>query len=165
MAEQLHLRRGVRALVVDARDRVLLVRFEFPTDLNGVRALWATPGGGVEDGEDDLRALTRELSEEVGWRHPAIGPMIWTRTHVMPLSTGHDGQREAYYLVRTPSFRPAPLLAPEQLRAENVAGLRWWTLDELAAATDVVFAPRRLPALVETLLAEGPPPDPIDVGV
>jgi 8-oxo-dGTP pyrophosphatase MutT (NUDIX family) len=162
---ELRLRRGVRAVVVDDDDRVLLVRFEFPEPLGGVRALWATPGGGVEPGEDDRSALARELAEEVGRLDPVIGPAIWTRTHVMPLATGHDGQRETYYLVRTPRFEPAPRLTPAQLRAENVAGLRWWTLDELTAATDVVFAPRRLPVLVAELLAEGPPPQAVDVGV
>ncbi len=139
MSKSLALRRGVRAVVVDDRDRVPLVRFEFPGRLDGVRVLWAAPGGRVEDGEDDQRALTRELAEEVGQRDPVIGPMIWTRTHSMALGTGHDGQWEAYYLVRTPAFEPAPLLTPEQLRAENVAGLRWWTVDERAAATDTVF--------------------------
>jgi 8-oxo-dGTP diphosphatase len=165
MERELRLRRGVRAVVVDDRDRVLLVRFEFAEPLDGVRVIWATPGGGVEDGEDDREALTRELAEEVGRPDPTIGPAIWTRTHVMPLATGHDGQRETYYLVRTPGFEPAPGLTPAQLRAENVTGLRWWTVDELGAATDVVFAPRRLPELMATLLAEGPPPRAVDVGV
>jgi 8-oxo-dGTP diphosphatase len=100
----------------------------------------------------------------VGLRNPEIGPLIWTRTHVAPMSTGHDGQRENYYLVRTASFDPRPTLTVAQLRAENVTGLAWWTIDELAA-DDGVFAPRRLPELVAAVVADGPPPQAIDTGV
>ena len=46
-----------------------------------------------------------------------------------------------------------------------MTALRWWTLDELDAATDVDFAPRRLPALLRELLRDGSPVEPIDVGV
>lgn len=164
MVGEPRLRRGVRAVVVDDRDRVLLVHFTFSQPQLEVAELWATPGGGVEDGEDDRQALRRELAEEVGLHDPAIGPLIWTRTHVAPMATGHDGQRESYYLVHTASFDPRPALTTAQLRAENVAGLAWWTVDELAAA-DGVFAPRRLPELVATLVAAGPPPEAVDTGV
>ena len=72
------------------------------------------------------------------------------------------------YLVRTPSFTPAPGLTWEQLRAERLHELRWWTVAELLAAggdDGLLFAPRRLPALVAALVREGPPAAPIDVGV
>lgn len=161
--EGLRLRQGVRAVILDESGRMLLVRFEFPPHVTD-RPVWAAPGGGIEDGEDDRAALTRELAEEVGLSDAGIGPLIWTRTHVVPLSSGHDGQHERFYLVRTPAFDPRPALTPEELRAEFVTGLRWWTLDELRTA-DAVFAPRRLPDLLGSLLVGGPPILPIDVGV
>lgn len=163
MPDDLHLRRGVRAVILDDTGRMLLVRFEFPPRFSDSE-VWAAPGGGIEDGEDDRTALARELAEEVGLGDAEVGPLIWTRTHVVPLSSGHDGQRERFYLLRTPAFDPRPALTPEQLRAEFVTGLRWWTLDELRAA-EAVFAPRRLPDLLASLLVDGPPPHPIDVGV
>jgi hypothetical protein len=51
-----------------------------------------------------------------------------------------------------------------QLADEHVVDQRWWTLPQLAAS-DALFWPRRLPALVAGLLADGPPGAPIDVGV
>jgi 8-oxo-dGTP diphosphatase len=155
----------VRAVILDVHDRVLLVQFTFSRPAAGVSRLWATPGGGVEDGEDDRSALVRELAEETGLHEPVIGPLIWTRTHLLPMPTGHDGQVERFYLVRTQEFEARPTLTTEQLGAENVTRLRWWTADELANADDVVFAPRRLPELVVRLAADGPPSRPIDVGV
>ncbi len=140
-----------------------MVRFEFPpTFVESV--LWAARGDGLEEGEDDRSALERELVEEVGLRDPTVGPLIWTRTHLVPMSTGHDGQSERFYLRETKPLEPRPALSEEQLLAEFVTGLRWWTLEELAAA-DTVFAQRALPTLLEALLADGPPSQPIDVGI
>ncbi|MFF2807323.1 NUDIX domain-containing protein [Streptomyces sp. NPDC058000] len=50
-----HLRRAVRAVVLDEDDRVLLCRFAVPEPVGTV--VWAAPGGGVECGETPLAAL------------------------------------------------------------------------------------------------------------
>jgi 8-oxo-dGTP pyrophosphatase MutT (NUDIX family) len=157
---RLRIRRGVRAVVLDPDDRILLVRFEFPAS-----ALWAAPGGGVDPDETDEQAILRELAEEAGLAEVELGPWIWTRRHVFPFESGRwDGQSERFVLVRTPAFEPRPLFTADQLAAEYVTGIRWWTQAELAAA-DAVFAPRRLPELVAALLRDGPPREPLDVGV
>ena len=156
----MRLRQAARAVVLDPADRILLVRFQFPT-----RTVWATPGGGVDHGETHEQAIVRELAEEAGLEEVELGPWIWTRTHVFPFESGRwDGQQERYVLVRTPAFEPAPRLTPDELAAEFVTAVRWWTQAELAAA-EVLFAPRRLPELVAALLRDGPPGEPVDAGV
>ena len=156
----MRLRQAARAVVLDPADRILLVRFEFPE-----AGFWATPGGGVDQGETHEQAIVRELAEEVGLSGFELGRWIWTREHVFPFWDGSwDGQVERYALVRTAAFEPVPRFTPEELAAEFVTGMRWWTQEELAAS-DELFAPRRLPELVAALLRDGPPGEPLDVGV
>lgn len=158
----LRIREAVRALLLDPDERVLLVRFEFP--VTGTR--WALPGGGLERGETHVDALRRELVEEVGLHEADIGPHIWTRLHVIPFVDGRwDGQRERIHLVRTPRFEPVPVLSPAELAAEYVFELRWWTLDEITAASDVVFAPQSLAHHATHVTLHGAPETPVDIGV
>ena len=151
----------MRAVVIDSDDRILLVRFEFPD--GALR--WAAPGGGIEPDEDVMAALRRELREELGLTSPQIGPEVWTRTHIVPFVNGlWDGQSERFFLIETERFDPTPTVSDEELAAEFVTGMRWWTIEELHAA-NVTFAPARLPELVASLIKNGPPPRPIDTGV
>lgn len=119
----------------------------------------------MEGDESHEDALRRELGEETGLEIESIGPCVWTRTHVIPFLDGRwDGQVERFYLVEVDPFEPAPRLTPEQLRAEYVTAVRWWTAEELDASRDL-HAPRRLPELVAQLRELGPPPEPIDAGI
>jgi 8-oxo-dGTP diphosphatase len=156
----LPLREAVRAVVMDAEDRLLLVRFGLSD-----RPFWATPGGGIESGESHEAAIRRELHEEVGLTDVELGPAIWTRTHVFPLSPEFGGQRETFYLVRIREAGGAPAFSARELRAEGVTGSRWWAAGELAAARQERFVPIRLVELYDTLRLDGPPADLVDIGL
>jgi TDG/mug DNA glycosylase family protein len=137
-------RPAVRALVVDRHDRVLLVRFR---NTYG-ETWWATPGGAVEPGESAADALRRELREELGLHEFELGPQIWARDDVFAWDRRLLHQIEDVYLVRVEEHEPAPTI---DLSAENVAEVRWWTLDELESAEERL-SPRELPEHVRAAL-------------
>ena len=148
---------AARALVVDEEERTLLVQFR---DDNG-QEWWATPGGGIDEGEDVEAALRRELAEELGLDDFELGPEIWAREHTFAWRGSILRQRERIWLVEVPQHEPAPRV---DLAEELVADVRWWTPAELAGTTEQLV-PRRLPELFQELRETGPPSEPIDVGV
>ena len=149
-------RDAVRALVVDADERVLLLRWEHP---QSPVHWWITPGGGVQPGEDAEAALRRELAEETGLRPDALGSVVWRREHVLPLGKRLVSQREQFHLLRV----ERPEVAPEiDLGAEHVHGHRWWTLAELEA-TEERIGPPALAAHLRALLRDGVPREPLDL--
>ena len=150
-------RAAVRALVLDRRNRTLLVQFR---DRSG-RGWWATPGGGADEGESLEETIRRELAEEAGLFEFELGPEIWTRDHTFAWFGRIYRQRERIHLVRVADHEPAPTI---DLAAEHVHDVRWWTLAELEASSEE-FVPRTLAERLRELLEHGPPPAPVDVGI
>jgi TDG/mug DNA glycosylase family protein len=149
-------RPAVRALVLDEEGRTVLVQFR---DDAG-QVWWATPGGGIDEGEDPEAALRRELAEELGLDEFDVGPEIWTREHTFAWRGTIHRQRERMWLVEVPRHEPAPRV---DLAAELVVDVRWWTQEELDAAAETLV-PERLPQLLRDLRENGPPAEPFDVG-
>jgi TDG/mug DNA glycosylase family protein len=150
-------RPAVRGLVLDAQRRALLVKF---VDAVG-QVWWATPGGGINEGESREETLRRELREELGLTEFELGPEIWWREHTFAWMGRILRAHERIHLVRVDEHEPAPEI---DLRAEGVHDLRWWTLPELEAAEET-FVPRRLSEFLRELLEHGPPAKAIDVGI
>ncbi|WP_446666670.1 NUDIX domain-containing protein [Flexivirga sp. B27] len=154
------LRESVRALIVDPDDHVLLVRFDWDgLDLDG--GFWANPGGGIEPGETRLAAIQRELREETGLYVDHLGPELWTKTAHFEMADW-DGQVDHIHLHRVEHFDPAPEMSPEQLAAEHVHEVRWWSPDEISSGS-ATFAPRALAALLRELREHGTPDRPVEL--
>ena len=160
------LRPSARAIILDDDDRILLCRFEFARDDRQV-VVWAAPGGGVEAGETLLAALRRELMEEVGLELCTDPPHLWHQEVVRAgHAAGYDGIINDFFLVRTSAFTPRGSLTDEELAAENVTELRWWTVAEIIGyrGSDL-FGPRALGTLLTGLLASGLPDSPVILGL
>lgn len=108
---------GVRAVVIDDQNRVLLVRHTY---VNG----WHFPGGGVDNGETCQDAMLRELEEETG------------------LSTREAGRLFGLYLNRKVTKRDhvavyifSNFSGTLKKQAGEIAELGWFALNDLPAET------------------------------
>jgi len=134
---------GVRVIVMDQQDRVLLVRQHHEE-----RDIWMVPGGGIEEGESAVEAAAREVLEETGLEIE-VGRLVWHVEEVSgrgqrfvnfflgqlkggSLELGKDPEFDAeHQVLREVKFMSReemaalPVLYPEYLREEL-----WTVLEE-----------------------------------
>ncbi|SCX47106.1 tRNA threonylcarbamoyl adenosine modification protein YjeE [Klenkia marina] len=147
-------RSTVRVLLVDDADRVLLFH-DSDAGLDPVVTWWMTPGGGIDEGEDDLTAVVRELAEETGLdvdRAAVQGPIARRRVR-HGFSDVVVDQRDAFYVVRVPAFEVSVAGHTED-EQRTILGHRWWTRAELAGTDETVY-----PGGLEQLLTLAGEPD------
>ena len=156
----LPIRQAVRALMLDRQDRIVMVKL----DIRGWVG-WVLPGGGIEEGEDLETALRRELLEETGLDNAFVGPVVCYRRHLGPsIAPGFGGQQETIFMVPCHEHTLAPIFSTEELRAEGIVDMKWFTLAELNAMSETIV-PGRLPSLVEQVLEFGGSIDPMVIEV
>jgi ADP-ribose pyrophosphatase YjhB (NUDIX family) len=81
----------VRALLITPDGDLLTIRRLRP----GQEPYWVLPGGGVEDGESQEKALARELREEIA---------ATADVHSLVYTLGHGGDCQYFYLARARSW-------------------------------------------------------------
>jgi 8-oxo-dGTP pyrophosphatase MutT (NUDIX family) len=133
----LRSRRAGRVILLDPGGRVLLFRYDDPSP-NGRH--WATPGGGLDDGESFHDGAVRELAEETGWTDVAVGTEVLDdRTFTMDYMGELVRQREQLFLARVDEPERALGQVAAMHATDGIAAWRWWSLAELDSTTDVMW--------------------------
>lgn len=106
---------------------------------------------------EEVGLSLRDLVPQPLWRQQAEGPRY---------AKGYDGVVNTYFLVRVPRFEPRGALTDEELAAENLTELKWWSLKELEEYDgDAFFSPRAFPQLYRDYLEQGVPAEPRKLGL
>lgn len=129
----LRLRRKVRAVVLNERGEVLLVR------PHGYRkGEWTLAGGGVEDGESPVEAMRRELAEELGVgleidvsELSVTNRFVYSSAHKEKRKLDHDGQDAVMFVCQVNSDTSI------QVQAEEIAEAKWFTTNAAVGAFPV----------------------------
>jgi ADP-ribose pyrophosphatase YjhB (NUDIX family) len=117
---------GVGAFVLDDDGRILLARRAFEPD----KGRWDTIGGFLEEGEDPLEGLRRELREEAGVEVD-VGAFVggFADTYGDPPDAKHV--LNLVWEARIVEGEPAP--------SDDVSELRWFPTDALPADHELAF--------------------------
>jgi 8-oxo-dGTP pyrophosphatase MutT (NUDIX family) len=152
-------RHAARVLVIDAQQRVLLLKGADPARPQW--AIWHAPGGGIDPGETAEEAARRELSEEVGLRPDELGPMVWTRR----LQFSFDGtqyDQDELFFVHHVDDHVVDTQGHSELERRYLSDHGWFTVEEIRASEDLMAPPDLADRLAE-LLRDGPPTSPVQV--
>lgn len=153
-------RSSARVVLVDAGDRVLLLRGGDPQRPGP--AVWHTPGGGIDPGETAEGAAVRELAEEVGLLLSHVGPVVWTRRFEFSFDGVLYDQDEVFFFVRV-DHHTVDDSRRTPLERRYLSGHRWFSVADLAKFEELV-APPDLAVQLSLLLSDGPPRVPVEVG-
>jgi len=127
------IRSCARLLLFDNEQKLLLFLHVDPTG----REFWATPGGGIEPGENREQAARREAAEELGATQVELIEM-WTGKSEFLFADRHVSQTETFFLVTSHSG-----FLNEQVREthqrEGIKQFKWWTVEEIKQTNESLF--------------------------
>lgn len=118
-----HVREIVRCILLDENDNVCL-EYLLDDDGFGPRDYYETPGGGIKPNEDHIKALKREIEEEVGYTIEVIGELGEVKDYYNLIKRRNHNY---YYLARRVTKCEQHLEPDEKIRINKII---WVPIDE-----------------------------------
>lgn len=142
-------RKAARLLVISPSRDVLLFKFLHKDGALAGKNYWATPGGGLEDGETFHAAAIRELREETGIQvNTVVGPVADRRFSMLLPSGETVFAVEQYFVVHVDSQIISSsewTLHETQVMADH----HWWSALELRSTGETVWPEGLVEMLVD----------------
>ncbi|CAN5686595.1 hypothetical protein BH20ACT23_BH20ACT23_12860 [soil metagenome] len=125
-------REVARGLVLNAADRLLLVKWRDP--LTG-REFWEPPGGGSQVGESFEATVRREVAEETGLADIEVGACVAEFDRRFVWAGREFDCVERYFICRLVTNRRIGLQLDEVERSGYLE-IDWWSLSDLASTAE-----------------------------
>jgi 8-oxo-dGTP pyrophosphatase MutT (NUDIX family) len=146
----LRVRPTARILLLDADNRILLMKGRLPANPNAP-GVWFTIGGGVEPGETLYEAAAREAREETGFDDVVLGEVAWRSETTLPDRKQRPVLFQDAFILARCAGGEVSREGWQALEREFVDDIRWWTLEDLAGLSEPVW-PSDLAARLKDLL-------------
>jgi len=132
-------RKAARLLVISPSRKVLLFRFTHTEDALAGTSHWATPGGGLEQGETFHAAAMRELREETGLQASVTGEAVAHRRVSLLLPSGETVLAVEQYFVVHAGDQSLSRSEWSPHERQVMTDHYWWSIEELRSTNERIF--------------------------